>query len=270
MSTTKLENAILSAIGNRSRLTRLEWVPGNWTEWQDHIQKTGFTAENMTDSDFLGLITEGLILARKFPHPEAIPVEFVLAPSSDAAYRRKFFRDGSFQLCLTAKGRRALNEAELDDLVPLRRRKCLDHDADQVVKDALRNSKPLCCLMTDVDHFKRINELNGHGTGDEILIACAEVMKRRVGGNGKAYRYGGDEYAALLDLPVAESRQVAEAYRQEVEDSCLSRKNLRITVSVGVASVPDHAKSAKDLLEQADQALLKAKRSGGNLTQVAD
>jgi diguanylate cyclase (GGDEF)-like protein len=154
---------------------------------------------------------------------------------------------------------------ETDDRLPLHRRAVFDRDLDQMVRAALETQEPLGLAMVDLDHFKKVNDANGHPVGDEVLLAVAQIVVRCVRGKGKAYRYGGEEIAVLLpNCTAGESAAVAERIRREIGAAPLGSRRLAITASFGVAGVPGQATSAKALLETADAALYEAKRAGRN------
>lgn len=154
---------------------------------------------------------------------------------------------------------------ELDDLLPLNRRGTFDNDLEEMVKTAKSTNEPLSLVMLDIDHFKGVNDKYGHPVGDEVLIAVAELAIKSLAHKGKAYRYGGEEFALLLpNFSVEEAVGLAERIRKDIGKTTVSSKSLKVTVSFGIASVPDHAKNSKILLEKADAALYDAKNLGRN------
>ncbi len=128
--------------------------------------------------------------------------------------------------------------------------------------------------MIDIDHFKPINDTYGHQTGDTVLRSFAEVLNGSVRQTDYAARYGGEEFIVILTethLPQAE--ELAERLRIGiVKHSILlaEGKELNITVSVGIASYPEHAQSWEDLLKAADSAMYAAKRAGRNCVRMAE
>jgi diguanylate cyclase (GGDEF)-like protein len=162
----------------------------------------------------------------------------------------------------TASGTAA---SDADDRLPLHRRAAFDRDLERMVRSAMEIAEPLGLAMMDLDHFKKVNDENGHPVGDEVLLAAAQIVVRCVRGKGKAYRYGGEEIALLLPNHVVdEAAAVAERIRRELGAAPISSRRLAITASFGVAAVPAHATSPKALLEKADAALYQAKHSGRN------
>jgi len=131
---------------------------------------------------------------------------------------------------------------------------------------ALLNKRPLAFLMCDLDHFKACNDRFGHGAGDLMLIRFAEVMRESTE-NAILARYGGEEFAVLLpDSSKADALAAAERIRARVEQAefMLRREKIQMTVSIGVAVMPEDTLDLEALVEKADQALYKAKGAGRN------
>ena len=164
-------------------------------------------------------------------------------------------------------------ESELDDLLPLYRRKVFDGDITALVVPAQAKNEPLSLLMVDLDNFKAVNDAHGHPVGDEALIGYANILKAGIEGKGgKAYRLSGgaDEVAILLpNFSLTESEALAERLRNTMQNATVSSKSLKVTVSIGVACFPDHANDAESLRKSAYDALNQAKRLGRNLVRVS-
>ncbi|QJA05912.1 diguanylate cyclase [Thermosulfurimonas marina] len=134
---------------------------------------------------------------------------------------------------------------------------------------ALRQDYPLSLLMIDVDRFKLYNDTRGHRDGDLLLKALADILCRCTREKvDQAFRYGGDEFVVLL--PHTDTRQaakVAERILENYREAGFSPT----TLSIGVAKllpVENPRKSADDLVRRADEAMYRAKRSGGNRVEV--
>jgi diguanylate cyclase (GGDEF)-like protein len=126
-----------------------------------------------------------------------------------------------------------------------------------------RNDLKISCVMIDLDHFKSINDVHGHQKGDKVLKAVAQTLVAQLRGTDILCRYGGEEFCVLLPQMGIEGAMVAaERFRVAVE--LLRPEQLPVTIRVGVTTRMFGAASAELLLEQADQALYAAKKSGRN------
>ncbi len=137
---------------------------------------------------------------------------------------------------------------------------------------ALLTKRPLALLMCDLDHFKSCNDRFGHGAGDLMLIRFSELM-REATEHAILARYGGEEFSVLLaETTKAEALAVAERIRARVEHASfvLRREPVQMTVSIGVAVMPDDTLDLQALVEKADQALYKAKGAGRNRVCSSD
>ena len=135
-------------------------------------------------------------------------------------------------------------------------------------------ARPFCVLMMDLDNFKLVNDSYGHLVGSETLEEMGAVLKSALRAGDVAARFGGEEFAAfLLDADYAQALVAAERVRAAVEKQEFSAvrkggsgdlKTHHITISIGVAAFPDDARDPIELVELADSALYRAKRSGRN------
>jgi diguanylate cyclase (GGDEF)-like protein len=138
-------------------------------------------------------------------------------------------------------------------------------------QDAIRrlvpnnDGSPVSLIMLDIDSFKAVNDSLGHQVGDEILRACARIFVASANGH-HVYRYGGDEFAVVAPgMALDEAEILADQLRTGVltNHGVASR---HVTISLGVASYPDTAGSAEELIYEADAAMYAAKLSGKNMT----
>ena len=140
------------------------------------------------------------------------------------------------------------------------------------MKRSQRYEKPLCLLITDIDHFKKFNDTYGHQQGDIVLKETARLLKESVRKIDLAARYGGEEFAVILpETDIENAKMVAERIRKKIEEFKVPGQNepLHVTVSVGVAQYePEKDTEKKDFIEHADKALYKAKDSGRNRVVV--
>jgi len=133
------------------------------------------------------------------------------------------------------------------------------------VSRAERYSEAFCLLMMDLDHFKAVNDTIGHQRGDDVLREVAAALKRCSRESDYLARYGGEEFVMILpQTSLPEAQVVAERVRAEVAAVDVGAPDLRVTVSVGVASYPESARDTDGVLGAADAALLRAKARGRN------
>ncbi|MBI3316948.1 MAG: sensor domain-containing diguanylate cyclase [Candidatus Omnitrophica bacterium] len=132
---------------------------------------------------------------------------------------------------------------------------------------ALMTHRPLSVLMCDLDHFKRINDKMGHAMGDMVLVHFAKILASLKDKSALAARYGGEEFVVLLpEIDKKEALQIGERIRKQTEESPITvrRDKVQVTVSMGIASMPEDSLDLEELIKFADQALYRAKRSGRN------
>jgi len=163
------------------------------------------------------------------------------------------------------------SEARHDPLTGLDNRRSFEEAFEAAGTRLRRKNEPFVLLLLDIDHFKRVNDTWGHAAGDQVLRAVAEVLAGSLRGVDRAYRIGGEEFAALLaDTSLAGAEVVAERIREAVSAAVVSTDDaeIRVTVSIGLAVAhPSHGLEA--LLRTADQALYAAKSGGRNRVVAA-
>ncbi len=136
------------------------------------------------------------------------------------------------------------------------------------IEEARRHSRPLSCLMMDVDHFKGVNDTYGHMFGDHVLKAVANRLKASSRKSDILARYGGEEFVLVTpNTDVRTAHMLAERIRTAIENEAMTvgETTAHITVSVGISGteiVPEGG--LESLIETADQALYSAKRTGRN------
>lgn len=168
--------------------------------------------------------------------------------------------------------KRLLQDALTDTLTQLpNRRNGLDFLASEWVF-AQSSGAPLACLMLDIDHFKRINDNFGHAAGDAVLRQLAEVLKRTSRAEDMVFRYGGEEFAAILtNANLRSALLIGERIRVLVEktDFEWEEKHIPVTLSVGVAISTGSEADCLALIQAADTALYQAKEGGRNRVMAA-
>jgi diguanylate cyclase (GGDEF)-like protein/PAS domain S-box-containing protein len=128
-------------------------------------------------------------------------------------------------------------------------------------ESAQRDGRALCCIMVDIDHFKRINDAHGHAVGDEVIRRVADVLASEVRSSDAICRYGGEEFLLLLqDVGVERAVLVAERLRRRVAAPAFAR--VPVTASFGLSSNRFGAPTSEELIRQADEALYASKELG--------
>jgi diguanylate cyclase (GGDEF)-like protein len=157
--------------------------------------------------------------------------------------------------------------ATTDGLTGLVNHRTFQERIGEMLARADRTSGRQALLLTDIDHFKKVNDTYGHPTGDVVLKGVAQVVRDCVRKVDVAARYGGEEFAVVLEgTDLQGARQLAERIRQEVGKQVFQSEKgpFSCTLSLGIAVYPDDGKDAKTLIADADQALYHAKHSGRN------
>ncbi|MEH2453141.1 diguanylate cyclase, partial [Nostoc sp.] len=165
------------------------------------------------------------------------------------------------------------NQSIRDPLTNLFNRRYMEESLKREVTRAERKEQSLGLIMLDVDHFKRFNDTSGHEAGDIVLRELGQFLKSMIRGSDIACRYGGEEFMLLLpegSLQITQQR--AEQIRIGTKHLNLQHRRQplgTVTLSLGVASFPQHGNSVETLIRAADAALYQAKTTGRDLVVVA-
>jgi len=139
---------------------------------------------------------------------------------------------------------------------------------------AVRHMLSLSLIILDLDHFKRVNDTYGHPTGDVVLVAMGSILEKSIRQEDLFARYGGEEFALLCrDTAPIKAFAVADRIRCAVEKASMDPEHpeLKLTISAGVAGIPDAAMSKpEDLVDATDKALYRAKALGRNRVFLHD
>ncbi len=164
------------------------------------------------------------------------------------------------------------DELHRDVLTGIGNRRAFERALEDLESRELRHGHRHSFVMIDLDGFKGVNNTLGHQAGDEILRVVAQhfrdVVVHRTGGTGCLYRFGGDEFAILLEgWDPVHAEALVEEMRQRLDAEPVVRRN-SVRVSAGIASWPEHADRVEALVSLADRALYQAKRAGRNRTTI--
>jgi two-component system, cell cycle response regulator len=161
--------------------------------------------------------------------------------------------------------------AYLDDLTRLYNTRFLE----VVLEREIKSGRPFTVLFLDLDHFKAVNDRHGHLAGSQLLVEVGRVLKSCVRDDDVVVRYGGDEFVAVLvGIDSGGALKVAERIRRSIEDYAFvvgeqDGDRARVTASIGLASVPEHSTERAELLDLADRAMYRGKRSSRNVVYLA-
>ncbi len=160
-----------------------------------------------------------------------------------------------------------------DPLTGLFNRRYLDESLEREVPNALRKNRSLGVIMLDVDRFKQFNDLFGHDAGDTVLRELGDYLGKFTRGGDLACRYGGEEFTLIFpECSLEETRARAEELRIAFQQLSIKHRDIllgKVTLSLGIAVLPDHGTTAAELLAAADDALLRAKRGGRDRVLIA-
>jgi len=159
--------------------------------------------------------------------------------------------------------------SRLDALTALGNRGEFDRSLRDQVTRARLAAMPLSVLVADIDYFKQINDSYGHAEGDRVLKEIAQLIAEAARAPNASFRLGGEEFAVLLGEAKAAAVSIAETLRSRVEDKALFDDGARLTMSIGVASLPEDGREPAALVAAADKALYKAKSEGRNRVRAA-
>lgn len=164
----------------------------------------------------------------------------------------------------------AEQRATTDSLTGLPNRRPAQDTLKRMVAHSSRTLSPLAALLIDLDRFKQINDQFGHAAGDEVLAAVGAVLRSNLRASDFACRQGGEEFLVLLPDTGAEAAlHAADKIRAALSAIRISSVERKISASIGVAILPDHAGDGEALQRAADRALYVAKGNGRDRSELA-
>jgi diguanylate cyclase (GGDEF)-like protein len=270
------------AVGDRGTAVRTQRIPrgqgiGGWVI--DHDEPV-IVPDASADERFFsrvdensGFTTRDLIV---------VPVKtkgMVLGALEGINKKRGHFDDGDLlalyglanQVALAIENARLYQASITDGLTGLYQRRYFDMRLDDEVSRVNRFSQPLSVMLADIDHFKRINDEDGHPAGDAVLRTVAQIFERSLRVGDVVARYGGEEFGFILPhVDAAGARTVAERLREAVAAEPIEGRD--VTISFGVAhcagEVPDLTPAR--FVAEADKSLYAAKDAGRNRVELVE
>lgn len=198
------------------------------------------------------------------------PLAFIIARKTEVPFQEEgleLIDVMCSHIAVALENARLYHIAITDELTRLYTQRHFRTCIDKSFGDFQRYGEKYTLLMIDLDDFKRVNDTHGHPVGDIVLREVARVILASIRDNDLAFRYGGEEFAVLLPGTGTRGGQhVAERIRRSVEENVFDKgkHDLRLTVSIGSATLPDAAITVRDLITAADARLYDAKKAGKN------
>jgi diguanylate cyclase len=243
--------------------TMLGSVQTATTEYGENLGDVSTQIAEARSIEDLGAVVSGIIQETKVMVEKNQQLESKLETSSEQVSELKKNLDN------------VKREALTDGLTGVANRKAFDKNILDMIEEATANATPMVLIMIDIDFFKKFNDTYGHQVGDQVLKLVARTLVDNVKGRDLVSRYGGEEFSVLLpETPLSAGMKVGEMLRKSVESKEVvnktSNENLgRITLSMGVAEYLP-GESISRVIERADEALYKSKKTGRNRVTPAD
>lgn len=267
-------------------------LPGGWQtqaswgqpvpvpeHWQDEVQVRQWLQRQGAEDQLVWLLEEDQIWGVLAQWPLDLPVAAEAGshdPSEDAFHAlNRLWLDVVQQGLQNVRLRQTLSWRSLHDaLSGLYNRRYLDETLPRLLDQARRRQSSLSLVMLDVDHFKQYNDRYGHAAGDVVLRQVGGYLQAQLRQGDVACRYGGEEMAIILvDCSPRDALLRMDQLRQGIAGLAMLADDGHslppVTVSLGVAAYPDHAREAEALMRLADDALYAAKHAGRDRVMLA-
>jgi diguanylate cyclase (GGDEF)-like protein len=208
----------------------------------------------MAGDRILGTLVTGSRKKAAFDNDELRMLEVIAIQAAQAVLRAQLFE--------------AMEKmATTDGLTGLFNHRTFQGRFDEQLATARRYSRKLSFILTDIDHFKSVNDTYGHPTGDQVLKGVSKILKEQARDTDIVARYGGEEFAIIMpETDLKGAQIIAERIRERVMKEVFQTEQgpLKVTLSLGVATFPDVAMEKHQIIDLADQCLYYAKRHGRN------
>ncbi|HEU5361351.1 MAG TPA: sensor domain-containing diguanylate cyclase [Candidatus Deferrimicrobiaceae bacterium] len=255
------EEGILGmAIENKMVATRDEFLTGRIQQatGPDSLEKKGVTADLVApvivNSKVVGVL---VIVSDTLRINNEIPLVSMIAD----------LLSNAFQQATTIES--VEQSAAIDPLTKVYTRGYFAQRFEAEIRRAKNYTQPLTLLLFDIDHFKKVNDTYGHPAGDRILVRLGQILSQNIRSSDFVARYGGEEFVVVMTAADKEQAYIfADNLRIKVEGTLFPIPGqdlpLRLTISGGLATFPEHGASTTELIRTADEALYEAKQAGRN------
>ena len=233
-------------------------VRGQFPAGVNSLERHGVSPDLVAPVPVNGKIVGALVVAGS-----AIPIREEIAFASMVAD----LLGNAFQRATTIES--VEQSASVDSLTKLYTRGHFSQRFETEVRRAKNYAHPLSILLLDLDHFKNVNDTNGHPAGDIILMRVGEILRQHVRSSDIVARFGGEEFVVIMTSASKEQAlSFGENLRNTIESTTFRIPGrdspLQMTISGGVATYPRDGDTTADLLRVADKALYEAKQTGRN------
>ncbi len=205
-----------------------------------------------TAQNVLGTLVLGARRPDAYDGEAVRQLEVVAMQAAESIYRARLFEQTE-------------RLATTDGLTGLTNHRTFQVRLDEHLAQSQRYGKKLSLILCDIDHFKSVNDTYGHPVGDVVLKGVARTLLKEARATDVVARYGGEEFAVVMpETDAAGALVIAERIRERVKALSFDagQGKLKVTISLGVATVPDDAARKPELVERADGCLYHAKRHG--------
>lgn len=238
-------------------LQSLEEAEQRTIAYGETLEGASTALERESDPRQVRVMVDGLLVATRQMEEHSRDLERQLTETSSEVSNLRAALD------------QARQEAMTDALTAVANRKAFDLELARLVSIAEAGGPSFSVALVDIDHFKRVNDVWGHQTGDQVIRFVASVLQKVAGQDRMVARYGGEEFAVLLpEVTVSRAVMLCEDARRLVEGKKLVRRSTneelgQITISSGVTAFGP-GERARSVVERADVALYESKRNGRN------
>ena len=212
------------------------------------VNKQNFGSDDYTILGFMIFISESII--NNFSHEG-----------------RTFCKKHSNILTILAESKNFQQESAYDALTGAYTRKHFENFLKNIIKNLYNHHSKFSLILYDLDKFKNINDTYGHLVGDIVLKRVSQTILSSLHQGQILGRYGGEEFTIILPNTNSEKAfKIAEHFRKKIEALIFTELEKRVTISLGIATFPEHGKTVSELIAIADQALYHSKNTGRNKT----